>query len=239
MAQASFSVTRSAARPRFKLARSKVAVAAASALAVLLALTPSLAQPQEPAGRYEEGYRDGYRDGYDDGRADRPFETSRGAAPGTEERWREEYNRVYGYNDDVFYRECRQSPDPAGVIVGALIGGLLGATISDGRAAPTVAGIIVGGVAGAALTRNLDCEDRSYAYRAYHDGLNAGYPNRTYDWRNPRNGHHGAFRIGDYYYDRYGFRCATYSQSIFVEGRVQEARGHACRQPDGSWVVVN
>jgi surface antigen len=152
--------------------------------------------------------------------------------------WQQQYGRVYSYRDDVFYQECRQSPDPAGVIAGALIGGILGRVAGEGRAGPTVAGVIVGGAVGAALTQNLDCEDRSYAYRAYYDGLNGGYPNRTYEWRNPRSGRYGSFHIGEYYDDPYGFRCAPYSQTIFINGRPQVATGNACQQPDGTWAIV-
>jgi hypothetical protein len=40
--------------------------------------------------------------------------------------WRQHYSRMYTYDDDVYYQECRTSADPAGIIAGALIGGLLG-----------------------------------------------------------------------------------------------------------------
>jgi surface antigen len=152
--------------------------------------------------------------------------------------WQRQYGRSYSYRDDYFYQQCRQSPDPAGVIAGALIGGLLGGVAGEGRAVPTVAGVIVGGTVGAALTQNLDCDDRSYAYRAYYDALNGGYSNRTYEWRNPRSGRYGSFHIGEYYDDPYGFRCAPYSQTIFINGRPQVATGNACQQPDGTWAIV-
>jgi surface antigen len=154
-------------------------------------------------------------------------------------RWNRRYPR-YSYNDDLYYQQCRNGPDPAGVIVGALIGGLLGNAIGrdGGQAATTVAGVIVGGAAGAVLTRNLDCEDRSYAYKTYYDGFNAGRPNAAYQWRNPRNGHYGDFRVGDYVYDADGFRCANYTQQIFIDGRPQSASGRACQQPDGTWAIV-
>jgi Ni/Co efflux regulator RcnB/surface antigen len=154
--------------------------------------------------------------------------------------WRQRYSRPYTYNDDVYYQECRNSPDPAGVIIGALIGGLVGnaAGTGGGRTGATLAGVIVGGAVGAALTSNLDCEDRSYAYKTYYDGFNAGRPN-VYRWSNPRNDHRGEFRVVDYYNDPAGFRCSNYSQIIYVEGRPQEARGRACRQPDGTWAIVS
>jgi surface antigen len=153
--------------------------------------------------------------------------------------WQQQYGRTYSYNDDVYYQQCRQSPDPAGVIAGALIGGLLGNVIGDGRTGATVAGVVLGGVTGAALTQNLNCDDRSYAYRSYYDGLNAGVPNRSYDWQNRGSGNRGTFNVGQYYEDQGGFRCTTYSQAIYVQGRQQSASGHACQQPDGTWTIID
>lgn len=155
-----------------------------------------------------------------------------------QDQWRQEYGQVYNYNDDVYYQRCRNTVDPAGVIAGALIGGLLGGMVSNGDGGAAFAGVILGGAAGAALTSQLTCEDQSYAYRTYYDGLNAGYPDRTYRWQNPQNGHYGTFQVGDYYQDRYGFNCATYSQTIYVNGRPQEAQGRACQQANGTWVIV-
>jgi surface antigen len=130
--------------------------------------------------------------------------------------------------------------DPAGVIAGALIGGILGNVVGrgGGRGGATVAGVIVGGALGAALTSNLDCEDRSYAYKTYYDGFNAGRPNAMYQWRNPRNGHYGEFRVGDYFNDPDGFRCANYTQRIYIDNRPQAATGRACQQPDGTWAII-
>jgi len=220
-----------------------------------LALTTTLqsvaAQPRGP-DRYDRGYSNGnrrfddtdysYGYGYDSG----PPGPQPGYQAGygnndRDQRWRQRYARTYDYNDDHFYQECRQTVDPAGVIAGALIGGLLGNAVSrgGGRTGGTVAGVVLGGVAGAALTRNLDCEDRSYAYKTYSDGFNSGRSNTAYQWRNPRNGHYGTFQVRDYYSDPDGFRCANYTQQIFVNGRPQAATGRACQQPDGTWAIVS
>ena len=161
--------------------------------------------------------------------------------PSPEERWRSRYGAAHTYEDDPFYQQCRYAYDPAGIAGGALIGGVLGNAIAneDGRTGATLAGIVIGGALGAALTRDLTCEDRSHAYRAYSDGLNSGNPNSEYQWRNPETGNHGSFHVGDYYDDPDGFRCTTYTQEIFVQGRSQTASGRACRQPDGSWTIVS
>ena len=158
-----------------------------------------------------------------------------------EDRWRQRYARTYTANDDSYYRECHKSVDPAAVIAGGIVGGVLGNALGKGgnRTAATVAGVVIGGAAGAAMTSHLDCEDRGYAYKTYADGFNAGRPNSAYRWRNPGNGHYGEFQVGDYYKDPDGFRCAKYTQKIYVEGRPQAASGRACQQPDGTWAVMS
>jgi len=157
------------------------------------------------------------------------------------DRWQARYHRVYTMNDDPYYRECHSQPDPAGALVGAVIGGLLGNAAGgrhDGGAA-TFAGIIAGGAVGASLTSHLSCDDQSYAYRTYAQGFGAGRPNAVYDWQNPRTGDRGELHVMDYYEDEDNFRCAAYSQTIYVGGRPQEARGRACQQPDGAWAIVD
>jgi Ni/Co efflux regulator RcnB/surface antigen len=147
-----------------------------------------------------------------------------------EQRWRQRYRRTYTYNDDVAYTECRNQPDPAGVLAGAFLGD---------RTGPTVAGVIAGGALGAALTSKLDCSDRSYAYRTYSQGFNGGRANATYQWTNPQNDHRGEMHVLDYYQDEDNFRCAVFSQIVYINGRAEEARGRACQQPDGNWAIID
>ena len=151
--------------------------------------------------------------------------------------WRRRYARTYNYNDDLYYRECRGRSDPAGILVGGLIGGLIGRSLGDERAGPTFAGIIIGGTLGAAFTRDLDCDDRSYAYHSYYDAFNGGRAGRVYAWRNPHNNYRGAFVVRSYYYDEDGFRCARYRHTIWTPRR-RQMDGYACRQPDGAWLFL-
>mgnify|MGYP003352528167 CR=1 FL=1 len=225
----------------------KFATAALAATLLNGAIVPlAYTQSRDYDAGYEDGYRNAYRRGFDDARARRPYDDryDRDAnnyrygppppvgvpAPRDDRynRWRQRYARQYSYQDDSFYQQCRSQPDPAGVIAGALIGGLLGNALGrgGGREGATIAGVIIGGLGGAALTSNLACEDRSYAYKTYYDGFNTGRPNARYQWRNPRNGHYGDFLVQDYYNDPDGFRCANYTQQIFVNGRPQIGRAH-------------
>lgn len=158
------------------------------------------------------------------------------------EQWRDRYKRTYTYNDDVAYTECRDTKvDPAGVLAGAILGGLLGNAAGgrNDRGAATVAGVVAGGAIGAALTAKLDCSDRSYAYKSYSDGFNGGRAGTTYRWQNPQNQHRGEMRVVDYYNDEDRFRCAVFTQTVYIGNRPEEARGRACQQPDGTWAIID
>ena len=113
--------------------KKSLAVVTAAAL-TLGALAPAGAQPGRFNDRFdrndrfndrlEQAYRDGYRNGFNDARDRRRFDDRyvvAGPPPDRDARWRQRYTQTYTYNDDSFYRECRQSVDPAGVIAGAVL----------------------------------------------------------------------------------------------------------------------
>lgn len=155
--------------------------------------------------------------------------------------WRQRYSRAYTYNDDVAYTECRSRPDPAGVLAGAFLGGILGNAAGGrgDRGGATAAGVIAGGAIGAALTSKMDCGDRSYAYQSYSLAFNGGRPGASYQWNNPQNSHRGEMRVLDYYEDEDNFRCAVFTQTVYINNRPEEARGRACQQPDGNWAIID
>ena len=235
-----------------KIQTTRLAAAAATTILALSALQPATAQYQDRQDQRNSQYQNDrndqerrneqYNRNEQNGRneQDRRYEDRRESDRHDDrsQLWQQRYSRIYTTNDDVYYQQCARSADPAGVIAGALIGGLIGNAAGQGNGGATVAGIILGGAAGGSLMRNLSCEDRSYSYKAYYDGFNAGRPNQQYSWRNPRSGRRGVVQIGTYYNDPDGFRCATFSQSIYIQGRAQQGRGRACQQPDGTWAIV-
>jgi surface antigen len=157
------------------------------------------------------------------------------------DRYNYDRNRAARFDRLGYLRECerqRSGNTAGGAIVGALAGGLLGNAISRGpqRGAGTAVGAILGGVVGGTIGNNsLNCEDRSYEVDTYYTGFEAGRPHARYDWRSPRGGAYGYLQVEDYYTDRAGYRCANYTQQIYVNGRPEVGRGTACRQPDGTW----
>jgi surface antigen len=193
---------------------------------------------------YDEGYMSGYRRGFDDARANRRFNDrvvrDNDQQPDEKALWTARYQRLYTYNDDIFYRECRnQQADPRGVIANALIGGLLGQGGAQQQARTAAdPGVIIGGPAGTNLLNGLTCEDRSYAYQVYYQVLNNERPNQPQEWRNVRTGRRATFVVDRFYEDPDGFRCANFTQTTFYQGRTNAVRGRACQQPDEFWAVV-
>jgi hypothetical protein len=59
-----------------------------------------------------------------------------------EEYWRRRYAQRYSYQDDIYWRECRSRPDPAGILIGGLIGGLIGSAADHHDAGALFAGVI-------------------------------------------------------------------------------------------------
>lgn len=210
------------------------------AISLLGGTLPVAAQPGYGPPGYNlprDRRNDVYRPGYGDWR--------RNLAPGgyadQQQSWRRRYQREYSYRDDNYYQQCRNQVDPAGVIAGALIGGLLGNAMArrGSSAIPTIAGVVVGGALGAVLTKDMNCEDQSYAYNTYYNGFNSGRTNVPYQWRNPSNGNYGDFRVNNYYNDPAGFRCAEFNHQAYINRRSRSGSGRACQQPDGTWAIVN
>ncbi|SMF16387.1 Surface antigen [Tistlia consotensis] len=123
-----------------------------------------------------------------------------------------------------------------GQILGGALGGLAGAQIGsgNGKLAATAGGAVLGLLVGGEIGRSFDAADAACAQYA----LEAGDTGRTVTWRDPDDGvgyrltPTRTFRRGDGY-------CREYTGTASVGGRIQRTYGTACRQPDGSWRLVN
>jgi surface antigen len=124
----------------------------------------------------------------------------------------------------------------AGAAAGAIVGNVLAG--SGNRVAGTVIGAAVGGFLGNRIGTALDDEDKRRAYAAQLQALETGPSGAPVAWRNPDSGRYGNVVPGPAY-EANGATCRSYSQTIYIDGNLQAARGTACRNPDGSWTVVN
>ena len=123
-----------------------------------------------------------------------------------------------------------------GAGAGALIGNAIGGTAGN-RAAGTIAGAAIGGLIGNRVGAAMDDEDKKRAYEAEMNALERGPSGAPVGWRNPDSGRYGSVVPGPAY-DRSGRKCRAYTETIYIDGKPQTARGTACRNPDGSWTPL-
>ena len=126
-----------------------------------------------------------------------------------------------------------------GALGGAALGGLLGAQFGsgEGKLATTAVGVLIGALAGSEIGKSLDRADRLHADEAVGRAYSAPI-GETITWRNPDSGNHGTVtptREGTSSSGRY---CREFQQSITVGGETQQGYGIACREPDGSWRIL-
>ena len=143
---------------------------------------------------------------------------------------------------------CAGSPDGMGPgpkeNTGTLLGALGGAAIGSqfgGDAGGHVAGALIGAGVGALIGNrigaSLDEQDKRLAYEAEMNALERGPSGAPVSWRNPDSGRYGSVVPGPAYSHR-GRNCRAYTETIYIDGRPQTARGTACRNPDGSWMPI-
>ena len=132
-----------------------------------------------------------------------------------------------------------ESKQDGGTVAGAVLGGIVGNQFGkgSGKVAATFAGAVIGGIVGNDIGRKLDERDRILAREAEFDAWERGPPGRPVRWRNPDNGRYGEI-IAEDYYERRGARCRDFVHRVWIDGRPQQMRGTACRNPDGTWTQV-
>lgn len=127
-----------------------------------------------------------------------------------------------------------------GALGGAALGGYLGSKVGSGtgQLAATAGGALLGALVGGNIGRSLDDVDRMKAQHAHSQAQSAPI-GETIAWNNPDSGHSGTVTPTRDGYASNGDYCREFQQTITVNEKTQQAYGTACRQPDGSWRIVN
>ena len=125
-----------------------------------------------------------------------------------------------------------------GGLGGAAAGGLLGAALGGGGTG-IAAGTILGGLLGAGVGYALDQRSQQLQAQTVARSLETAPSGTTATWVNPDNGIQGTVTPVQTYQTQTGMHCREFQQTITVEGQTQQGHGTACRQPDGSWRIVN
>ncbi len=138
---------------------------------------------------------------------------------------------------------CAPSMGPkegTGTLIGAGTGALLGSQIGQGRG--TIVAVAIGTLAGALLGqdvgRSLDRADKLFMERNAQYSLESTRTNMATTWRNPDTGNYGSITPVETYQTSQGQYCREYFQTVSIGGQLQQAYGTACRQPDGSWMII-
>ncbi|MFT6987241.1 MAG: surface antigen [Psychromonas sp.] len=128
----------------------------------------------------------------------------------------------------------------AGALLGATAGAVLGSNVGQGKG--NVVAIAIGTLAGAMfgqeIGRSLDRADRMAMGQTAQYSLEYTPSNETTNWNNPDSGNSGSITPIRTYQQTEQY-CREYRQTVMVGGKMQEAYGTACRQPDGSWLINN
>lgn len=144
---------------------------------------------------------------------------------------------------------CQQGPNGSqnggiskqtmGTLGGAVIGGVLGSKVGKGTGNGIAIGVgtLLGALAGSSIGESLDRADMQYYNQTSQRALETAQPGQTLPWSNPQTGNSGTVTPYNYYETAQGY-CREYSQTINVGGQVEKGYGRACRQPDGSWQIV-
>ena len=127
-----------------------------------------------------------------------------------------------------------------GGATGAVLGGVVGSKFGKGTGQLVGVGVgtLLGTMVGSSIGSSLDKADLMYANRANQRAYTAPV-GETISWNNPDTGNSGTItpvRDGTSTNGRY---CREYSQTITVDGRTEKAYGTACKNPDGTWQIVN
>lgn len=134
-------------------------------------------------------------------------------------------------------------------VSGCAQGGLLGMS-SNAALEPTqfassgdggtkaVAGVAGGGLIGGELGADLSRKEHLFGLEAEYRALETTPAGRPVRWQNDRTGNGGTVVAAQPY--RVGSQdCRQYSHTVSIHGVQRSARGTACRNDDGSWIVLN
>lgn len=134
-----------------------------------------------------------------------------------------------------------QSNQQFGTLIGAGLGALLGAKLGHGDAGIMLgaAGAVIGASVGSSIGARLDEADRMEMAMARTHALQYSEAGVATKWYNPDSGNGGSVVPGQTYQDPKGAYCREFTQTVIINGQEEEAYGRACRQPDGSWLIVS
>jgi len=133
------------------------------------------------------------------------------------------------------------SKEGAGTVLGGIGGAALGSLFGSGkgRLVGVAAGALAGAYLGNQVGQSLDRADRAAMERASNQAANAPIGQQI-SWRNPDSGNSGTVTpVREGTNNTTGEYCREFQQNVTIGGKTEQAFGTACRQPDGSWHIID
>ena len=88
------------------------------------------------------------------------------------------------------------------------------------------------------IGKSLDRADRAALGQSTQQALESSPSGQSVSWNNPDSGHYGTVVPEPAIRQSSGEYCREYQQTIVIDGQTEQAHGRACRQPDGTWKIV-
>ena len=126
----------------------------------------------------------------------------------------------------------------------ALLGGILGAVAGSqvgsgsGKLVAVGVGTVLGVLIGSDARAAMDARDSAYATGSFGHAMDSAPTCTTISWNNQQTGNYGSVTPTNTYEPEPGRYCREFLQQVSIGGKLQDAYGTACRQPDGSWEIV-
>lgn len=126
-----------------------------------------------------------------------------------------------------------------GTLIGGATGALLGAQFGKGAGQLAAVGIgaLAGALIGGEIGKSMDEQDKKIAELSSQRALESAPSGRSVEWRNPDSGHYGSITPTKTFRED-GKYCREYTHTVNIGGKSEKAYGTACRQPDGSWQII-
>ena len=131
----------------------------------------------------------------------------------------------------------RCNRETLGAVLGAVAGGAVGAKLVEGdnKILASIGGAVVGGLIGGNIGRAMDQVDQGCVGQI----LERAPTGSPIAWRDPDHGMDYNVTPSRTYKDADGRHCREYQTSTVIGGKVESAKGTACRKPDGTWETAN
>jgi len=130
------------------------------------------------------------------------------------------------------------SREQTSTIIGSVLGGVAGAQFGKGkgRTAATVLGAIAGGMIGGNVGRGLDQQDQ----QRVNQSLETTPRNQKVAWNNPNTQTNYEFTPVTEKYQGHvngqATQCRNYVMDAWIDGRMQQVNGKACKNSSGQWI---